>query len=244
MAYPPREGGVMNASTAGREGDFDAICAELRARAEGVRGNARRAQPQAVQQARDALGHQGQHALALSGTKRGSFFDHEANEGGDLLWLIRRRETGDDFPEAVSWARGFLGIPEPLSRPDTDAKRAAREASARRRRRSARKSRRNRKRSRRPTRRGASPRPGMGRRNRCRRMARPRTHTDKVAAHPTPGRRLADAVRYHRVPARLVGGRHRRRWRCAARCSSSTLRPTRGSWRRRRRRRAGCPAPR
>ena len=75
-------------------------------------------------------GRKGSKSLVRSGADRGLFYDHEANEGGDPLWLIRR-ETSSDFPETLAWARDFLGLPEPLSRPATGAERAAKEARRR-----------------------------------------------------------------------------------------------------------------
>jgi putative DNA primase/helicase len=42
--------------------------------------------------------------------KQGLWYDHELDEGGDLLELVRRRIVSG-FPEAVRWAREWLGWP-------------------------------------------------------------------------------------------------------------------------------------
>lgn len=42
--------------------------------------------------------------------KQGLWYDHELDEGGDLLGLIRQR-IADSFPETVRWAREWLGWP-------------------------------------------------------------------------------------------------------------------------------------
>lgn len=54
-------------------------------------------------------GSHGSLSVVVRGPRRGSWYDHEAGEGGDLLALIRR-ERGGDFPSTLEWARGFLGI--------------------------------------------------------------------------------------------------------------------------------------
>jgi putative DNA primase/helicase len=53
-------------------------------------------------------GRKGSFALALTGAKRGCWYDHEAGEGGGLLSLIAKRATGGDFGKAVCWARRWL----------------------------------------------------------------------------------------------------------------------------------------
>ncbi|MBO1081857.1 DUF7146 domain-containing protein [Roseomonas haemaphysalidis] len=54
-------------------------------------------------------GRHGSLSVMVRGARKGSWFDHEADEGGDLLALIRR-ERGGDFPVTLEWARGFLGM--------------------------------------------------------------------------------------------------------------------------------------
>jgi hypothetical protein len=53
--------------------------------------------------------------MVRRGRKRGLCHDHEAGEGGDLLWLIGRERRGS-FAETVAWARDFLRMPETASR--------------------------------------------------------------------------------------------------------------------------------
>lgn len=50
--------------------------------------------------------------VAMRGPERGSWYDFQAGQGGDLLALIERQQGGG-FRNAVSWARSFLGMPEP-----------------------------------------------------------------------------------------------------------------------------------
>ena len=118
----------MNAFTPGGEDDLDAIRAELRARTEDVALELLGQPNRKLSRGKEwRWNRKGSVEVTLSGRDRGLCRDFAANEGGDLFWLIRR-ETGSSFPEAVSWARGFLRMPEPLSRPGTEAKRTAQEA--------------------------------------------------------------------------------------------------------------------
>lgn len=85
-------------------------------------------------------GRKGSFALEATGRKRGQWFDHEAQEGGDLFDLIRRYQV-NDFAGAVQWARDWLGwgdgpAPEPRKsdiqrreREERNARKAAREAA-------------------------------------------------------------------------------------------------------------------
>jgi len=69
-------------------------------------------------------GTKGSFAYVTSGPKRGLWYDHdtsEARKGGDLLELIMRRIVSG-FPEAVRWARDWLGWPIEGPAP-TDTKR-------------------------------------------------------------------------------------------------------------------------
>jgi hypothetical protein len=55
----------------------------------------------------------------ISGPKAGLWHDHEAGEGGDLLALIQR-EHRSSFPDALAWARAFVGdvdMPPPVRAP-------------------------------------------------------------------------------------------------------------------------------
>jgi putative DNA primase/helicase len=56
-------------------------------------------------------GRRGSLALELGGPKRGQWFSHEAGIGGDLLGLVQH-VRGCSFPEALTWARDWLGMPE------------------------------------------------------------------------------------------------------------------------------------
>ena len=56
-------------------------------------------------------GRKGSFNLALTGPKRGLWFDHEAQEGGDLFELISTRVISGTFPDAYEWARRWLGWP-------------------------------------------------------------------------------------------------------------------------------------
>ena len=53
-------------------------------------------------------GQRGSLAIAIAGSKAGTFFDHERGEGGDLIGLIMR-ERSCDFGEALKFARDFCG---------------------------------------------------------------------------------------------------------------------------------------
>ena len=77
-------------------------------------------------------GNKGSFKLELAGKKCGLWFDHEAGEGGDLLKLIQRRVTGNSFPQAVAWARDWLGWPPEGPGPDQSAQDKARKREAER----------------------------------------------------------------------------------------------------------------
>lgn len=55
-------------------------------------------------------GSKGSLAVEVSGPRKGLWFSHESDEGGDLLALIRHAH-GCDFPAAVEWARNWTGDP-------------------------------------------------------------------------------------------------------------------------------------
>ena len=57
-------------------------------------------------------GSKGSLAVEVSGPRKGLWFSHESDEGGDLLALIRHAH-GCDFPAAVEWARNWTGDPAP-----------------------------------------------------------------------------------------------------------------------------------
>lgn len=69
------------------------------------------------------FGRKGALALALTGEKRGMWFDHSSGDGGDLLALIQR-ENKLNFLPAVRWALNWLGDPDrhqpPPRRPDPE----------------------------------------------------------------------------------------------------------------------------
>ncbi len=54
-------------------------------------------------------GTKGSFAFEVSGPNTGLWFDHELGEGGDLLTLIQNRMCGGNFPQALDWARRWLG---------------------------------------------------------------------------------------------------------------------------------------
>lgn len=54
------------------------------------------------------FGTHGSLAVELAGPKAGCWFDYEAYDGGDLLKLIQH-VRGIGFPDAVAWARSWLG---------------------------------------------------------------------------------------------------------------------------------------
>jgi putative DNA primase/helicase len=56
------------------------------------------------------FGRKGSLAVVVHGERRGLWHDHSADEGGDMIKLIRR-ELGGDTREACEWARRFLGDP-------------------------------------------------------------------------------------------------------------------------------------
>lgn len=55
------------------------------------------------------FGKKGSLAIVISGAERGSFFDHQAGEGGDGLGLVARLRRSS-IADAAAWARAFLGI--------------------------------------------------------------------------------------------------------------------------------------
>lgn len=55
------------------------------------------------------FGRKGSLSVAIAGERAGLWRDHERDEGGDLIDLIRR-EAACDFPAALQWAADFLGI--------------------------------------------------------------------------------------------------------------------------------------
>ena len=55
-------------------------------------------------------GSKGSLAVEVSGPRKGLWFSHESDEGGDLLDLIRHAH-GCGFPAAVEWARSWTGEP-------------------------------------------------------------------------------------------------------------------------------------
>ena len=78
-------------------------------------------------------GRKGSLAVQLQGARRGFWYDHEAQAGGDLLALIQRVQG--DFASALDWARGFLGlggnrIPRPPVAKRRNSDRARDEAEA------------------------------------------------------------------------------------------------------------------
>ncbi len=56
------------------------------------------------------FGRKGSLAVVVHGDRRGLWRDHSADQGGDMLKLIRR-ELGGDWRAACEWARRFLGDP-------------------------------------------------------------------------------------------------------------------------------------
>lgn len=54
------------------------------------------------------FGRHGSFSVVISGPKQGSWFDHEAGEGGDMLMLIQR-ELRLDFGAAAEWGAAFVG---------------------------------------------------------------------------------------------------------------------------------------
>lgn len=61
-------------------------------------------------------GARGSFSAVVDGAKAGTWYDHEAGEGGDALALIQR-ELSCDFPTALRWARRFVGMEERGSAP-------------------------------------------------------------------------------------------------------------------------------
>jgi len=88
-------------------------------------------------------GSKGSLAVEVSGPRKGLWFSHESDEGGDLLELIRHAH-GCDFPAAIAWARNWTGdqaLPartQPRPKPDkekegaVEAERARKIATAQR----------------------------------------------------------------------------------------------------------------
>jgi phage/plasmid primase-like uncharacterized protein len=57
------------------------------------------------------FGRQGSLSVVIGRSKRGTWFSHEAGEGGDLLALIQHARSCS-FPEALDFARRWVGMPE------------------------------------------------------------------------------------------------------------------------------------
>ena len=57
------------------------------------------------------FGRQGSLSVVIGRSKRGTWFSHEAGEGGDLLGLIRHARACS-FPDALDFARRWVGMPE------------------------------------------------------------------------------------------------------------------------------------
>jgi len=81
-------------------------------------------------------GKKGSVAVEVSGPRKGLWFSHESDEGGDLLELIRHAH-GCDFAAAVAWARNWTGdqaLPariRPRPKPDKEKEDAAEAERAR-----------------------------------------------------------------------------------------------------------------
>lgn len=56
-------------------------------------------------------GSNGSFSAALTGPRRGQWFDHEAQEGGGVFDLVLKRIVRGEFKDAVRWAREWLGWP-------------------------------------------------------------------------------------------------------------------------------------
>jgi putative DNA primase/helicase len=52
-------------------------------------------------------GRRGSLSVEVGGVKRGTWCDHEAGTGGDMLALVQRQHRGD-MRAAIKWARRFL----------------------------------------------------------------------------------------------------------------------------------------
>jgi putative DNA primase/helicase len=81
-------------------------------------------------------GKHGSFSLVLVGSKAGIWRDHETEETGDLLALINK-VRGGSFPDALEFARGFIGgnfvqpsTPPPRRRDDDQDSDAARTKAA------------------------------------------------------------------------------------------------------------------
>jgi putative DNA primase/helicase len=91
--------------------DLETIRALLRARAAEV-GETLLGPPSYRSRSEFRWGRKGSLSLAIAGERAGLWHDYEAGTGGDLLALVmRERRCG--FRNAVAWARGFLGEPQP-----------------------------------------------------------------------------------------------------------------------------------
>jgi phage/plasmid primase-like uncharacterized protein len=55
------------------------------------------------------FGSKGALAIEMAGTKRGEWFDHSADAGGDPFDLIQHTHGFDGFPKALAWAVEWLG---------------------------------------------------------------------------------------------------------------------------------------
>ena len=79
-------------------------------------------------------GTKGSFSMAMRGTKRGLWKDHESGEGGDIFDLVAVRHLGlteakDDFPETLRSTAGLLGIGDVTVTPAQSAELKAREAA-------------------------------------------------------------------------------------------------------------------
>jgi Uncharacterized protein conserved in bacteria len=94
-----------------RGADMDALRQQLRDRTEDVAA-ALLGSPNLPLSSRHDLrfGRRGSLSVATAGERRGQWFEHGADEGGDLFSLIQR-ELSLDFPAAVRWALDLLGDP-------------------------------------------------------------------------------------------------------------------------------------
>lgn len=117
MLHPPRNEDA-------ERNDLDEIREGLAAGMEGLARDLL-GKETARQGAEYRYGKHGSLSVMVRGAKRGQWFDHEAQEGGDALALIRR-ERGGNFAQALDFARRFLGMPERGKRHDDRAYQEAR----------------------------------------------------------------------------------------------------------------------
>ncbi len=83
-------------------------------------------------------GRRGSLAVCIAGPKTGQFFDHESDDGGDLLDLVKH-QRGGSIGDAMKWSRAWLGHhpedppsvrPRARSQPERDDDEAGRIAMA------------------------------------------------------------------------------------------------------------------